>query len=394
MPASSHPSNTESPRVFIAATEQNAGKTTTSLGLHSLLHPYYPRIGFIKPVGQRFVEFQGKSIDEDSVLVHETFGTATPIEDMSPITVHQTFTRQHLAGAGYEELVTRLLTAFDRASWEKDFTIIEGTGHAGVGSVFGLSNARVARLLGSKAILVVPGGIGRTIDEACLNLALFDREEVEILGIIMNKVLPEKIEELRDVVGRGLRHLGLDLLAVLPVAPVLTQPTLHEIRGHIHGTIVSGPGGERNRVTHVLIGATSSANLIGRICSGTLLICPGDREDIILAALAEFNAGTDLAGLILTDNFLPHARILKLAQESRLPAIQTPLDSFTVAKRINSLTVKTLPGDTQKIGIIEQIFKRHFALQPLLDKMKPRPPTGNPPHSGEPTVPPMPAFPA
>jgi BioD-like phosphotransacetylase family protein len=363
------PRNVDGPRVFIAATEQNAGKTTTSLGLHALLHPLFPRIGFIKPVGQRFTDFRGKPIDEDSVLIHETFGTATPIEDMSPITVGPDFTRQHLAGQGYDELAGRLLGAFDRATWEKDFTIIEGTGHAGVGSVFGLSNARVAKLLRSKAILVVPGGIGRPIDEICLNRALFDQEEVEILGVVMNKVAPAKLEELRGVVGRGLAHLGLELLAVLPVSPVLTQPTLHEIRGLINGTIVSGPEGERNRVSHVLIGAMSSANLLGRIQAGTLLICPGDREDIILAALAEYHAGTMLSGLVLTDNLLPHSRILKLAQEARLPAIQTPLESYFVTKRINKMTVKTLPGDVQKISAIQKLFRSHFTIEPLLQKL-------------------------
>lgn len=381
-PQEFEPKNSSIPRIFIAASEQNAGKTTTSLGLHCLLRPLFPRIGYIKPVGQRFVDFEGKSIDEDSVLIRQTFGTDTPIEDMSPITVYPSFTRQHLGGQGNLELMERLIEAFDRAAWEKDFVIIEGTGHAGVGSVFGLSNAKVARLLRSKVILVVPGGIGRPIDEASLNKALFDREEVEIAGVIMNKVLPEKMEELREIAGRGLRHLGLDLLALLPAAPVLAQPTLHEIRSHIHGHFVSGPGGDRSRVAHILIGASSSANLIGRIRAGTLMICPGDREDVILAALAEFNAGTDMAGLILTDHLLPHARILKLAQESRLPAIQTSLDSFTVAKRITSLTVKTLPGDTQKLETIARLFQANFPLEALLTKLGIRDAAGTPcPHS-------------
>ena len=47
--------NTVTPRVFIAATRRNEGKTTMSLGLLSALQARYPRIGYIKPVGQRFV---------------------------------------------------------------------------------------------------------------------------------------------------------------------------------------------------------------------------------------------------------------------------------------------------------------------------------------------------
>ena len=48
--------NTTTPRVFIAATRQNDGKTTPSLGLIAALQGYFPRVGYIKPVGQRFVE--------------------------------------------------------------------------------------------------------------------------------------------------------------------------------------------------------------------------------------------------------------------------------------------------------------------------------------------------
>jgi BioD-like phosphotransacetylase family protein len=61
--------NTTTPRVFIAATEQNTGKTTTSLGLYAALLKNFRRIGFIKPVGQRFIQFEGKNVDEDSVLI-------------------------------------------------------------------------------------------------------------------------------------------------------------------------------------------------------------------------------------------------------------------------------------------------------------------------------------
>lgn len=361
--------NQTTPRVFIAATEQNAGKTTTCLGLHSTLSPHFPRVGFIKPVGQRFARIEGRPVDEDSILIRETFHTATPLEAMSPIAVEPGFTRQHIAGAGSDHLIARLQEAFDRAAWEMDFVIIEGTGHAGVGSVFDLSNARVAKLLGSKVILVVPGGIGRPIDEVALNRALFDREEVEILGVVMNKVLPSRIEEMTEFTRRGLRHLGVDLLAVLPIAPILSKPTLHQIRGHIMASITSGPEGERNRVQHVIIGATSSANLLGKLRPGTLLLVPGDREDIILAALAEANAGTQFAGLVLTDNLMPHSRIVRLLQEAKLPAIQSPLDAYTIASRINSMTIKTLPGDGQKIGAIKTLFTDHFPLAPLLEKL-------------------------
>src|SRR5829696_4722521 len=175
--------NSVTPRIFVAATQQNDRKTTIALGLFAALSKRLGRIGFIKPVGQRFVEVDGKRIDEDSVLIDQTFSVHTPLEAMSPIAVEPDFTRKYIEQSNNEFLIRRIQNSFDRAAWEKDFVIIEGTGHAGVGSVFDLSNARVARLLESKVVLVTGGGIGKPIDEVALNKALFDKEGVELLGV-------------------------------------------------------------------------------------------------------------------------------------------------------------------------------------------------------------------
>ena len=58
--------NKTTPRIFIAATRQNDGKTTTAVGLYASLRERFDRVGYIKPIGQRFVEISGKKIDEDT----------------------------------------------------------------------------------------------------------------------------------------------------------------------------------------------------------------------------------------------------------------------------------------------------------------------------------------
>src|ERR1700758_4092979 len=160
-----HAMNETTPRVFIAATRQNDGKTTTSLGLIAALQRHFPRVGYIKPVGQRFVEVEEQKIDEDTVLMDAVYRLNCPLVDMSPIAVEPDFTRKYLEGANNDALVRRIRQAFDRVAWEKDFVLCEGSGHAGVGSVFDLSNAQVAKILGCKVIIVSQGGIGKPIDE-------------------------------------------------------------------------------------------------------------------------------------------------------------------------------------------------------------------------------------
>ena len=134
--------NTVTPRLYIAATRQNDGKTTVSLGLLAALQGAYPRIGYIKPVGQRFVEIEEQKIDEDTVLMDKVYGLNCPLVDMSPIAVEPDFTRKYLQSSNNEALVKKITKAFDRVAWEKDFVLCEGSGHAGVGSVFDLSNAQ------------------------------------------------------------------------------------------------------------------------------------------------------------------------------------------------------------------------------------------------------------
>src|SRR3954469_19528469 len=203
--------NTETPRVFIAATRQNDGKTTTSLGLLAAIQKIYPRVGYIKPVGQRFVEIEEQKIDEDTVLMDKVYTLNCPLVDMSPIAVEPDFTRKYLQSSASDALAKKIQKAFDRVAWEKDFVLCEGSGHAGVGSVFDLSNAQVAKTLGAKAIIVSQGGIGKPIDEVALNQALFEKEGVEIIGVIINKVLGTKVDYISDFARRGLKRKGLDL---------------------------------------------------------------------------------------------------------------------------------------------------------------------------------------
>ena len=363
--------NTVTPRIFIAATEQDTGKTTTSLGLYSALGKKFPQIGYIKPVGQHFTEVDGRRIDEDSLLIQTVYQTRVPLEDMSPITIEPSFTRRYIDEANHDTLVRRIRHSFDRASWEKDFAIIEGSGHAGVGSVFDLSNASVARILESKVLLVVPGGIGLPIDEGALNKALFDREGVEVIGVVMNKVLATKIDQVQDFARRGFERLGLELLGVMPVQKKLTEPSLQQIATTIRGTFFCNVRFAGNYAADVVIGAVSSANIRQKISPGTLLVVPGDREDIVLAAISEssdWSAGR-LSGLVLSDELKPHARLLEMLEKTKLPVVFSSMDCYSIAERILSLTIKIQPGDTDKIESVQELVARHLDIPRLLLKL-------------------------
>src|SRR4051794_4155174 len=152
-------------QLYLAATGQNRGKTTAALGLFDGFLRSGLRTAFMKPVGQRTVIDHGQPADEDAVLMHETFDLAADYTNMSPVHIPRGFTKAYIAGEVVEELGARITAGRDVFRADHDIILIEGTGHAGVGAVIGLSNAVVARMLGAPAIIVSEGGVGRPIDE-------------------------------------------------------------------------------------------------------------------------------------------------------------------------------------------------------------------------------------
>ena len=366
------PENTTTRRIFIAATRMNEGKTTTSLGLFNSLKKILPSVGYIKPIGQRFVNVDGIKVDEDSLLLNRVYDTDTPLEAMSPVAVGKNFTRNYLdyPDEFYPVLRDRIIRAFDRIAYGKDAVIIEGTGHAGVGSVLDLSNAGVAKFLNAKAIIVSSGGIGRPIDEIAMNKALFDKYGVEIIGAVLNKVLPEKIEQVREYAGKGLKRHGVKLLGVVPMRSRLNAPNLQQIIEEIGGRWINGEDvGRSERIMNVVIGAMGSRSVIDYMQRGTLIIAPGDREDIIFSALAMSGLSGEnaISGIILTLNLLPHPKILELISKTNIPVAITGEESYEVASKINSMTVKTQVQDTDKIPIIQDIFEEAVDLKAITD---------------------------
>ena len=235
------------PRVYVGATRQNDGKTITCMGLISALKHRVARVGYIKPVGQRWLDVSGHKIDEDAVLVKEVYRLAGDVQDMSPIAIPRHFTEDYIDNPNPAPLANFVRESFTRIAAQNDIVVVEGTGHAGVGSVFDMSNGDVAALLGCKAVIVASGGIGRPIDEIMLNKAMFDAAGVPIIGAIINKVEDEKYDKVKSYVTRGLQHKGIEVLGVMPYQANAVQPDNRAVAERHRGRALAG-----NRVYETL----------------------------------------------------------------------------------------------------------------------------------------------
>ena len=360
-------------KIFIAATKQNDGKTTSSLGLICNFQNKFKKVGFIKPIGQRYLEEEGLKIDEDSVLIEEVCGIKSGLKDMSPIAVEKGFTEKYIAKPDRKSITKQIQDAFRRVSKDQDLVIIEGTGHAGVGSVFDHSNATVAKLLGSKVIIISSGGIGRPIDEIVLNKALFEKEGVKVLGVIINKVLPDKFDKINQMVRKGLSRKGIEVLGVIPYEPMLARPSLEQILEEESFELLAGKEYLGRFVSQVIVGAMEPYDAVKYITVDSLIITPGDREDMIMAVLSSFrdqgNKELKVAGIVLSGGITPETPIMNLLSKAEIPVLLAKSDTYDVATSIHDMTIKIRPQDSEKINAVKKLVKDNVNFDKILKGM-------------------------
>jgi hypothetical protein len=363
----------EPKRIFVAATKQDQGKTTVSLGLMAALEDRALAVGFMKPVGQRYVEIEGERVDEDVALMRAIFPSEAGLKDMNPVTVGRSFTREYIRAPDPEALCRRIDESFRRIAAGRQAVVIEGTGHAGVGSCFDASNAAVARRLGAKALLVASGGIGRPIDEVMLNRALFADSGVELLGVVLNKVLPEKLADIREVVRLGLARKGIELLGCMPSEPLLANPSMRQIHEELGGELLNGAAALDHSVETVIVGAMAAHRALEYVRPHCLLITPGDRDDLILAVMGTFGVpagdAAGVAGMLLTGGRPPQKNTMDLIQRTDVPVILFGGDSYSVAAAVNHLKVKIQPADAPKIAAACRLVREHVDHEKIVRRL-------------------------
>ena len=341
-------------KLFVAATRQNDGKTTVSLGLFRALQKRLGKLAYMKPVGQQYKVVEGEKIDKDAVLIHSIYNLQDKLSDMSPIAVPRGFTSSYIETGDRNHLVEKIQTSYKRLAKGKDMVLIEGTGHAGVGSVFDMSNAQVAKELNSQVIMVSLGGIGRPIDEILLNKSLFDNMGIEVLGVIVNKVLPKKYEQIHDRIIKGFARHGIEVFGVIPKVPILNKPSIAELVEDLDAELLVGDTASMSTpIGKFVIGDMQPHAAVGVFNNNAVLIVPGNRESVIVTALCgnllETDEIPDVAAMIFTRGISPHSKIMDLIKRSNIPAMLVKDDSFKVATKINNSIFKLRAEEVEKI---------------------------------------------
>lgn len=341
-------------KLFLAATGQHQGKTAMSVCLVHLAQRKGYRVGYLKPVGQQHLRLGAQDVDKDVALIATQFGLTGDLEHMSPVVVKQDVTRRHIDGElPTRELAERIVEAAAALERRCDVLVIEGTGHGGVGSVLGLNNAQVARLLGAPVAIVSGGGIGKTVDAVALNHALYREEGVRVGGVIVNKLLPDKREGTLDYVRRALASRGLAALGGLDYSPLLANPTLAHV-ARLFGVALHGaPAAAANVAYTVQLGAASTQRVVDLLEPGTLLIVNSTREEVLVTTaslyrLPEFRPR--LAGLVVSCRPPVPPIAQRLLDDAGIPYARVEQPAAHIFRTLHDYVSKLSPDDHEKLA--------------------------------------------
>jgi BioD-like phosphotransacetylase family protein len=362
-------------KIFVAATGQNSGKTTTSLSLMYMARKKYKRVGFIKPLGPKPAVASNDTVaDKDATLMAEVFGLEDDLPLMSPVVLMPGDTQRVLDGElSGVEMEKKMIAAIDELDRKNDFLIIEGAGHTGVGSVIGFSNAKIARLVNAPVMMVTGGGIGNVVDAVYMNLALFQKEGADVRAILANKITPEK----RD---KTLRYLRLAFAAEpfkviggFNYQPILANPTLRRISQVLDTEMQGNQEAARQIVHHVQIGAASTQRVTELLKESSLVIVTSSRDELLVTLANIYNLSEYrhlLVGLVIPGVAKISEITQRILDRSDIPYMRTTRTTADVFNTITDDVSKLNAKDTQKIELIMELADKRFdfdAIDALLD---------------------------
>ncbi|MDX2480741.1 MAG: AAA family ATPase [Desulfuromusa sp.] len=357
-------------KLFIAATGQDIGKTTTSLSLVHLAKKKYRRVGFIKPLGPKVTEYKGLTVDKDAAVICQVFHMGRNLPYMSPVVIAPDTTRKALNGElDLQNLEQMLLQAYTELEKRCDFVIIEGSGHPGVGSVVNLSNARIAKLLGAKVLMITGGGIGNVIDNVYMNKALFDKEGVEVRAIMPNKLLAEKRESTLAYLEKAFSGESFKVVGGFNYQPVLANPTLNRVAKILDLDII-GNKRDAKRIIHFLqIGAPSTQRVTELLRDDTLLIVTSSRDELLvtLSNMYQIPAYKNkIVGLLIPGIHKISDITQQIIDRSNIPYLRTTNHTTGKLYRIvNEDVYKLQAEDKEKIDMIKKLSELRFDFDKL-----------------------------
>jgi len=324
------------------------------------------KIGYFKPIISQS-QPQKKDGHIDTILSY--FGLPMNYEDTYAFTWQEAMRQMETEKQG--EMLDTIIHKFKYLEGKYDFTVVEGTDYEGEGAAFEFEiNAQIAKNLLAPVIIVIPGEdktTSQVVNGVLTAIHNFDAREVQVLAVVANKINPEHVRDIEDLLKAQLP--SEILLTVIPEDRGLKSPTMKEIYEKLNGKLLFGKEHLSNHADHFVTGAMQVPNFLNYIKENVLILTPGDRGDIIISAL-QANLSTSypkIAGIILTAGYEPEEPILRLINglQTVVPIIAVKNGTFETSNEVGAIRSKITPDNTKKIQLAIDTFNKYIDIAGL-----------------------------
>lgn len=342
---------------LLAPTGFGVGLSSVSLGVVQALLRSGLKVGFFKPIAQPHQDDVGP--ERSSALMEVTHGIRRQPKGLS-----LAYVERMIGNGQLDELMEEIVSMHQQIKAEYDIIIVEGMTPSRQVNYAERINSYLAKTMDAEVILVsAPNSrdLNELSDRIEMQAQLFGgTKDPKVLGVIINKVVDTPItgfvERLKSSLP-ALRKGDLHLIGCIPAKEDLNNARTCDFAQLIKAKVHNAGDIEQRRVKKVILCSRTVANIVPLLQPGVLVVCPGDRDDIILAtSLAEMN-GVLLAGLLLTGDLTPNANIMDIGERALkggLPVMSVPTGSYDTAYNLTRLHRGIPVSDTQRAKAVTE----------------------------------------
>ncbi|CAM3906335.1 phosphate acetyltransferase [Vreelandella rituensis] len=390
------PTQSEQPQcILLVPTSVGAGLTSACLGLIQALDTIGLKAGFLKPFMQD--ELNGSGQDRSTALVARTLNQSPP-PPISQARLEQLLRDDHL-----DELMENVIELYDQVTHQAycdgsalDLVVVEGVVPTQHTTYATQTNAQLAHALNARIILVGTGdlnepqalaeqldmharsfgGVSSSRTLGCILMRMknlpYDEDSLTPAPGTANARLEKPVLDELQRYSPALATERFHLIGVVPYSKALSAPRTLDVAQALEARLLNEGEANSRRVLSTSLCARSAANALHIFKPGSLVVTSGDRDDVILAtALATMN-GTQLAGILLTNGYMPNDNMIEMcrpALNTGLPVLTVDTDSLTTATNLSRMNNEIPTDDLERAEKIAHFVAAHIDLEWLKENL-------------------------
>jgi phosphate acetyltransferase len=331
--------------LLVAPIADHSALARTCLGLLRALDRQGVKIAFVKPVAQ-------PSADGGPDRSAELVAAVTALRPPEPLST--ALLEQQLGQGELEVVLEKIVAAWEPVYGGSDVVVIQGLSPAPSRLYASSLNEALARALDADVVLAGYWPADGDVDGLAEQFAIAASgyvagEQARVVGCVIHG-LPAGAAAAAGL-RAALARWRLSVVAAVPYRPGLTWPRMRDLVRHLHPRILH-EGDMSRRIRDVAVFAQGIPGGIRALDTGRLVVVPGDRHEVIMAAYLTELSGTHLAGLLLSTGTAPDPRISELTQATAaagLPVLLVEDDSYQTAMRVRDLDPGLPVDDLERI---------------------------------------------